>query len=77
MEMIFVTVIVPCKHCRETGQFRGWVCWACNGTGKYQSARLTSVPADSPELAAAEADSLTRRATEHHRWAAKSGVKTG
>jgi len=28
---------------------------------------LTSVPADSPELAAAEADSSTRRAAEHHR----------
>jgi len=40
---------------------------------KYESVcrtcgrRLTSVPADSPELAAAEADSSTRRAAEHGR----------
>lgn len=73
MEMAFVTVIVPCKHCRETGQIRGWVCWACNGTGKYQSARLTSVSADALPVAEAQArpelTAVIGGTAEHHRWA--------
>lgn len=66
MEMTFVSVAVPCNHCHETGTLpQVGTCWACNGTGKYQSASPTSVPADAPELAVAEADSSTRRAAEH------------
>lgn len=66
-------VTVPCKHCHETGAIRGWVCWACNGKGTYQSARLTSVPADAAALPVADGTPMTEPiaatggTAEHHR----------